>query len=166
MTLNSVARRAVSEWQELVKHEFTGDLAELLEIIKKRPGLQSKLIPEFLRVIKPRKASLIFSSREAPPSKIIVDYRAAIDVKTPEDMLNDLTTECLLNKSLGLVETAILLGINRQLKTSLKDVPHLNWFSVRNQLLGLFASGSWKKSVPYANLRIQNWFPPTATARD
>ena len=43
VTLNSVARRAVSEWQELVKHEFTGDLAKSLEIIKKRPGLQSKL---------------------------------------------------------------------------------------------------------------------------
>ena len=89
-----------------------------------------------------------------------MDYRAAIDVNTPEDMLNDLTTECLLNKSLGLVETEILLGINRQLKTSLKDVPHLNWFSVRNQLLGLFASGSWKKSVPYANLQVpKTWFP-------
>lgn len=153
VTLSPIGRRAVSMWQERVKHQRPERLEDAGDLILKSSLLSADLVPSFAKAFPKARISVIVANRREPAALFRFFTEATgIPLSRPRR-----SAEQLANQSLGAIEAEVLRAFNAGIAGT--GMPDRKYQQARRMLRSLFASEAWKAAVP--SLPLQ---PPEAWA--
>ena len=147
MTLNPPLRRAMSSWQEMVKHGHPDSLADNPEKVLKRPGFRSDLLRCFVDGVQPASATVIVIEPDDPPGQLLQNVVDAMGLAM-RDRIED-GAPLRRNRSLGFVDIELLRQLNLTLMTSAPDMPDEQRIRLRRTLMEqLLGSPEWQQARP------------------
>ncbi len=142
ITLSPIGRRAVSTWQETVKHRSLVSLDDALDAVLKGPGLAPLYVRFFADHFPEAKISVVIADRKAPESLYkLFGEATGIPLATPNT-----AKELVANRSLGLIEAKILSSFNAGAKDASLTLE--NYRKARSLLRNQFQSEKWRAVVP------------------
>jgi len=151
VTLSPIARRAVSIWQETIKHgrrKPLEDVEEFLDHAGLAPDLVSRLARDFPNAI----ISIIMADKLSP-EKLYTHFSNATGIPLAIPHSPD---EVAANPSLGVIEVEIIRGLNIG-RTSAK-LTDQQYRKARGELRKLFSSEKWRSAIPMAPLTLpKHW---------
>jgi len=158
ITLSPIGRRAVSTWQETVKHRSLVSLDDALDAVLKGPGLKPHFVRFFADHFPEAKISVIVADRKAPESLYgMFGEATGIPLATPRT-----AKELVANRSLGLIEAKILSSFNAGAKEASLTLE--NYRKARSLLRNQFESEGWRAVVPMIPLTLpSDWVGPLRT---
>ncbi len=153
-TLSPIARRAVSLWQEMVKHGRCEPIEQCLDVVLRHPSLRADFIDVMIAGFPHARHDLIVVDPSAPEDLFAAFARvAAIDLPAPESR-----EQRRLNPSLDLVEVELVRALNVLFRDQ-KARPD-QAMAARGSLLDMFASPRWLANAPIPLERPQSWNEP------
>jgi len=156
VTLNSVADRTISMWQECLKHGHVFSLSESQEYILSYGGLKSDFCTSILRQTHAKSLALIITDIDQPNTRLFQNVNLALAMLVP-----NLKKSCInlpelvaddrrINKSFGVFECAALLMLNKHHLNK----PYKNYMDLRDRFLNIFNLESWRKDFPFIEIPI------------
>jgi hypothetical protein len=155
LTLSPIGRRAISLWQERVKHRFQVPLDQAGKILLSGPGLASDLTKFLVARFPTSRVSVIITNHTAPSDLYrLFSCATGVPLSTP-----DTAKAMVRNQSLGRVEAEVMRGFNVGLTST--ELANDKYRKGRSLLRGLFNSEEWQANVPRVPLVLPtSWIEP------
>lgn len=141
-TLTSPIRRAVSLWQEHVKHRHARGFEEQPHAILDHASMAPDLVPRFAETLSARSTTIIVASGDDEPEVLIHNLWRGLGLPLPIPELD------LTNTSLGLIETETWRRLNALIAEHAPETPDRAYAKLRGMLAELFASDAWREVCP------------------
>lgn len=155
VTLSPIGRRAVSLWQEMVKHRSRIPLEHARDLVLSRPGLAPGLTGHLAAHFPASKISVVIANPTAPMDL----YRLFSEATGLPLSIPTAPTELTMNRGQGLAETEVIRGLNLGLAAT--DLPDEKYSKARTMLRKLFDSKEWRSAVPWVPLALpRDWIEP------
>jgi len=163
VTINEIARRAGSIWQELVKGGAVAGLEKGIELILARePAIQPQLTRAFIDALVPHQTSVVLSHHRAPPADLLTNLCRAIGLFEAMPCAEAATraSTLVLNQSLGRTEAEILRSVNSWVRQAVGGLSKIPYHEIRALYLNLFNTPTWRNSIPLQPITV----PPAHVA--
>lgn len=147
VSLSAPSWRAISIWQEMVKHGARMHLTTRPDAILKSPGLQPDLLSVLNRHLEPEHISVVLISRNDPPERLLENMMTAMRVPVSVKADDALVTE-RRNRSLSLLDVELLRQLNVTLKRHNPDASNQQHARVRKALLNALRDERWRRVRP------------------
>lgn len=155
ITLTPIARRVVSNWQQMVRNGLTLSLPESTDQVFERESLAPDLVPRFCDALGPQRAILIIVDADAPPSNLLVDFLEATElVQHLRNPLSNITVKQKINISLGEIETGVMRFLNLALAEIQQSHDDLHAVQLRQIFLRTLQSPEWHSQCPHVPLTL------------
>ena len=148
VTLTSYKARAVSQWQEGVKHNEVRPIykVNVLKSAKYEPLVVSRLLEAF----RPDEAVAIIGDKSYPPDWLIRTFLQAAGLERflgkPKDK-DDVNYSIEVNRSFGLIEIEIIRHLNLCLRSLKKRGIELDRRYIKRRMAHVLISKDWKEHV-------------------
>jgi hypothetical protein len=152
VTLSPLGRRAVSTWQEMVKHRSLVSLEDAREAVINRPGLSPHFVRFFSEHLPQAKLSVVISDAKRPESIYeLFGEATGISLATP-----DKERELVANRSMGVIEVNILRSFNAGAEAA--SLSTEDYRKGRSLLRNQFNTDQWRAVVPLIPLTLpEEW---------
>jgi hypothetical protein len=157
ITLSPIGRRALSLWQERVKHRFQLPLDQAGDVLLNGPGLAANFTQFFVENFPNARLSVLVTNQAAPLDLFAFFTKATgIALNAP-----DAQGELVANRSLGLIEAEVMRGLNLGFAAS--NSSDDAYREARKLLRNLFSGREWREGVPMVPLSLpDDWIAPLA----
>jgi hypothetical protein len=146
MTLSPIFGRALSSWQEMVKHGYTHSLADRPRFVLKRPGFRADLLRHFIIGLNPTRTSVIILNPNDPPDQLLKNFCSAVNLSEQITPLKFQKS----NRSLSYIDVELIRQLNTTLQEATPDMDAERRAVLRRTLLTqVLASEAWRAQRPY-----------------
>ena len=161
ITHNSLIHRAASRWQEWIKGRKTERLQDAVNLILQSPGYSPLLATSFAEAIMPSEIAIVYAAPNNKPNVLIEDMNACLGVEN----IPDISTDRLLNRSLGWIEVETLRCFNKLAAKHAPEMTGAEYDRLRRKLLSIFNSQSWREDCPYIPIEPTDEIIAAASSR-